>query len=109
MPNKKPLKDPTPAQITTGYYLYKARNKIVEYLWQARECALVAAAEAKKAGDLKAVVQIQRETGAMLQVAGEAETEIADIHLRLRKRLKKAGYREISDKEFKQLGGGGPR
>lgn len=109
MSDSPELKEPTEAQIRTGYMLHRARRKSVKYVWEARKCALQAAGEAKEAGDIAAVVEIERLTGEMLTAAGNFETDLADVHNELRSMMREAGYAEITDEQFKEFGGGGPR
>jgi len=103
------LKDPTKAQVMTGYMLSRARTKGHKYADQAAECLIEAAEEAKEVGELPALLLVAEDVADIDIASGKFRKRLAKVHKRLRRRMLKAGYREITDDDFAEFGGGGGR
>ena len=102
-------KEPTEAQIQTGYMLHRAKERADKYAKQAVACAHVAAAEAKQNGEIPALLVMGDDIADIEIALGKFKKTLTKVHKSFRRRMKRAGYREITDAEFEKIGGGGGR
>jgi len=102
------LKDPTPAMVKAGYNLEVYTRKGLQYLQHALHCIDVAVQEAKDLGEDVNLLDLVNERQMILKQM-QLTLQAQKIHKILDDRLKGAGYRKVTDKDFEVYGAGGRR